>query len=92
MRRLLLQVLHRYFLNGTADHASTKLVPLPYSRVSLPCFLTHLGRERSGPKASTLEAVANVRKCAKKECLFSGLPGEKQCTRSTTSARKRGCG
>lgn len=35
-------------------------------------------RQRSGNQASTMEAVANVRECARKGCLSSGLPVEKQ--------------
>lgn len=36
-------------------------------------FAVALGSTRRGPQPSTEEAVANVRKCVQKGCLFSGL-------------------
>ena len=57
------------------------------SSLPIPMLSSSANRKRHGAKAGTLEAIANVRKCAKKGCLSSGLPIEKEYSVDSVTAR-----
>ncbi|CAM9320322.1 unnamed protein product [Ectocarpus sp. 12 AP-2014] len=83
---------NRYIRTSTPQAADTRLARWleKYSKVNRELVKQGkkaLFRERRGAQASTEDAVANVRKCIRKGCLFPGLPEEEQYSVDSTGPK-----